>query len=164
MRNRNKTQNSSPTLLPRLSFSSPFFPPRGKWVFPTGCGSSRVSPVWVLTMGCSQPGMPGPASESHLQSHICYKPQCFVSSRLLQGSNMGFFSDCRWISASPSTSTGCRGRAVLYSALAPAAPPPAPPSLTLMSGGHFLPLLSQMLLCSLFYHSLNMLLQRWDQA
>lgn len=65
MRNRNKTQNSSPTLLPRLSFSSPFFPPRGKWVFPTGCGSSRVSPVWVLTMGCSQPGMPGPASQSH---------------------------------------------------------------------------------------------------
>lgn len=146
-----------------------------EWAFPTGCGSSRVSAVQVLTLGCREfrnacTGV-GP-----LQSHTCQKTPSCVGCSLLQGPstccNMGFLWGCRGICALPWTSTGCRGRAappwaVPYLALAPAAPPPAPSSLTLISAGlcsHIFSLFSHRCCCAaFFYHSLNMSLQRCHQ-
>jgi len=102
--------------------------------------ASKPAPVWapvsmgpqVLPGACSNMGSPW--GHSLLQASTC--------------SGVGSSAGCRWISAPPWTSMGCRGAACLTMVVstgcrrtfAPVlgAPPPPPSSLTLVSAGLFL--------------------------
>jgi len=124
-----------------------------------GDSSPQNCPTWVLPMGCSPSGT-GCSKVGPLQSHKSCQETCSSMGSSLsigpqvlpeacssvgspQGHSLFWAStcsgvvsstDCRWISAPPWTSMGCRGT----SALTPETPPPLPSSLTLVSTELFL--------------------------
>ena len=144
-------------------------------VLPMGYSSSRTAPAWVPSMGCSPSGADC-SSVGPPRGHKPCQQTCFGVGSSLHGttgpqvlpgacsstgfprghsllwastcSGVGSSTGCRWISAPPWTSMGCRGTACLtmvfpmgcrgISAPAPGAPPPPPSSLTLVSAELFL--------------------------
>ena len=160
----------------RHTLSLPLLPPHSlpllqRGVSPSGDSSPRSSPTWVLPMRCSPSGT-GCSSMGPPQGHKPCQQTCsrvgssfhgatgparsLLQCKLPKGSQpasgillCGYSLSCRWISAPPWVSMGCRGTACLtmvfitgcrgISALVPGAPPSPPPSsLTLVSAELFL--------------------------
>jgi len=113
------------------------------------CGSpmgSQALPVNLLQVGLLSPWVRGPG-RSLLQHRLHLGSQPPAGIHLLQCVVPS--TGCRWISAPPWSSLGCRGTTCLttvfimnfrgkVSALAPGAPPPPPSSLILVSAELFL--------------------------
>ena len=159
-----------------------------------GYSSSRTAPAWVPSTGCSPSGADC-SSVGPPRGHKSCQQTCFGVGSSLHGatgpqvlpgacssagfpqghsllrastcSGVGSSTGCRWISAPPWTSMGCRGTACLtmvftmgcrgISALVPGAPPPPPSSPTSVSAelflSHILTPLSRLLLHSSVFPS-----------
>jgi len=122
--------------VPLAGDSSPQTSPT--WVLPTGCSSSQTAPVWVPSTGCSPSGT-GCSSLGPPRGHKSCQQTCsgvgsslhgsagpassLLQRRLPTGSQLpsGIHplrhgvpsTGCRWISAPPWTSMGCRGTTCL---------------------------------------------------